>query len=170
MANQPPIPLSDPIAQPRRANIPKDQKDVFEGLITDPWVKWFQTQTQTIQSTPQSAGSVSLTNQSASIAATAIPSGSLSSGVFRVSYYNRVTQAATTSSGLQMIFGWTDSGIACSKTFTNVTGNTTATTDTGTLLIYADSASPITYSTVYASVGGTVMKYKLIVVLEQVNI
>jgi hypothetical protein len=118
---------------------------------------------------PQRLSTVELTSQSASIAATAIPVGSLSSGLYRVSYYTRVTTAATTSSSLTFSLSFTDDAITVALAGTAMTGNTTSTAQSGTYLLQMDANSPITYSTTYASVGATSMQYKLSVVLEAVN-
>jgi hypothetical protein len=176
MANSPPIPLQDEIAVPTidRAGLDKDQQKMMEFFnlikwtISDPWVKWFQSQTQSIEAAAIKVGAASLTAQSASIGATQIPSGSLNTGIYRLTYYFRITSPGTTSS-LSVSFGWTDSGVACSKTFTANTGNTTGTTSSDSYLVSADQATPITYATTYASTGAA-MQYKLVVTLESINV
>ena len=176
MANQPPIPLQDEIAIPSvdRSGLDKDQQkllrffNLIKWTISDPWVKWFQDQTNTIQTTAQRVGSASLTAQSASITTTAVPSGTLNTGVYRLSYYFRITSVGTTST-LLVTFGWTDAGVTCTKSFAANTGNTTGTTSSDSYLISADQASPITYATTYGSTG-TPMVYKLVVTLESINL
>jgi len=170
MSQSPPIPVNDPIARPRKRGLKDNQRDDFEGLITDPWVKWFQNQTNSVQSAPQNIASVSLSDQGASIASTPISSGVLSSGYYRFTFYFRITRAATTSSSLQVTFGWIDSGVSCSITSGATTGNTTSTTNSATYTVLSDSAAPLTYSTNYASVGGTSMQYSLSVLVEKLNV
>ena len=48
-----------------------------------------------------------------------------------------------------------------------MTGNTTATVGSLTILVRVDEATAITYGTTYASVGGTTMQYELDVSCEQ---
>ncbi len=109
---------------------------------------------------------VTVTGQSASIAATQIPVGALPAGTVRVSWYARVTQAATTSSSLTVTIGWTENGLPLTSDGAAMTGNTTTTVQSGSVLVQPDADSPITYATAYASVGGVVMKYALTVAVE----
>ena len=175
MSNQPPIPINDSIAIPSvdRAGLDEAQQkimqffDIIKWTISDPWVKWFQEQSSAIQAAPQNVGSISVSAQTASIAATAIP-GSLNTGIYRLAYYFRITSPGTTSS-LSVTFAWTDNGVNCTKSFTANTGNTTGTTSSDTYTISADQASPITYATTYASTGAP-MQYKLLVIMESINV
>jgi len=165
-----PMPLNDPIARPRRRGLKPDQRDENEGLLTETWVPYMQNQSD-IASTAirQSTSPVSLTAQTASIGLTAIPTSSLASGLYRVSYYCRITTAAGVSSSLIVTFSWTDGGVACSVSSTALTGNTTATVGTGTALINIDAASPVSYSTTYASNAAGVMRHSLYITLEEMN-
>lgn len=107
---------------------------------------------------------LALTAQTAALATTTLLMPQLPStpaGLFRVSYYARVTTAAGTSSSLQVTIGWTDGGVACTRTFTAITGNTTATTDAQGILVSADNASSITIATAYASNPAAAMVYSL---------
>lgn len=176
----PPIPAQDDMVVPSSTKGSSGETETEKKFmsflrqlswrVSDSWTKWFSAQVQTIQSAAQSIGSASESNQSASIASTGIQGASLSTGVYRLAFYLRVTQAATTSSSIQVTFSWTDDGVACSRTTTAATGNLTTTTDTGTILVLADANSPISYSTTYGSVGATPMKYKIIVTLESINV
>lgn len=165
-----PIPLSDPIARPRREDIGPDQKDPNQGTITLPWIQYFQAQSDTFSQAPiKTTTPVSLSNQSASIGSTPIPTASLASGLYRVSYAARVSQSATTSSSLTVTISWTASGVTQAQSGAAMTGNTTATFQSHSYLILIDQASPVTYYTTYASVGATPMKYELSVVLESID-
>ena len=162
-----PMPLSDPISTPRSRKVKPGQKDPNEGMLSDPWIPFFTNQNQVIQSVSQVlTPTVELTDQSASIGLTAIPTNTLSAGVYRVSYYVRVTQAAGTSSSIIVTLSWTDGGVSCGMSSAALTGNLTSTVGTGTAVTEIDASSPISYSTTYASVGAPVMKYKLTVILE----
>lgn len=164
-----PIPIQDPIARPKRENLSEGQKDSAEGTITLPWIQYFQNQTDTFSQAPTKVTTpVSLEAQSAAIGNTAIPTDSLASGLYRVSYSARVTQAATTSSSLTVTITWTAGGITQSQSGAAMTGNTTATFQSGTYLIDIDAASPVSYSTSYASNAAAEMEYTLSVVLEEI--
>jgi len=63
---------------------------------------------------------------------------------------------------------WTVGGVACTKTYTALTGNTTSTVLAETLPVRIDANTSLTYSTTYASVGATVMQYGLEVIAERV--
>lgn len=119
-----------------------------------------------VQTTVQRAIVVPLTNQSASIGVTSFGLGALSAGMYRISYYAHITQAATTNSSLAVTFGWTD-GIALSHTFPSITGNSPGTTDAQTWPVHL-TAGPITYATTYGSTGATPMIYALYLQVETV--
>ena len=168
MANQSPIPLHDPVVESNEKTPPALKKIFSTLFMTDAWVKWFNSLTTTIQSTPVRLSAQTLTAQTASIASTSVPTGSIAAGLYRLSYYFRITTPASVSSSLIVGFTWTDGGVTCNFASAAVTGNTTSTTGTGTLLVNVDQAAPLTYNTTYVSVG-TAMAYSLSIVLEEIN-
>lgn len=115
----------------------------------------------------------SLTTQGASIAATGLATVT-SQGLYRITYYVRVTRAATTSSYISLALSWVDGGVtqtadpADLSGVTALTGNTVTSYGTGTYLVYIDAGTTPTYATTYASTGATSMQYRLAVVMEQV--
>jgi len=137
------------------------------GRVTQAMRYWLLSLADRINRTPEVRQTVTLTGQSASIAATTISVLSLPEGVYRLSAAARVTTAATTSSSLTLTFGWTQA-VACTSSSAAVTGNTTATTASFSVVVRADEASNVQYATTYASSGGTAMVYRLDVILEQV--
>lgn len=150
-----------------------DQAPIRETLpttgavkVTPLWVGFFQALVDALNGTASREATVAKTAQSAAIAATSVTSGTLAPGLYRVSYYARITQAATTSSSLTVTLAWTDGGVACSESGAAMTGNTTSTQQTGSRVIRVDSATQVTYATAYASSGATPMQYALSVVLE----
>ena len=168
LLNNAPPPVGEPIAQPKRKEFGPNQRDPKEGLLTDTWNDWFTDNQALLEKFPGRVGiPVSLTAQAASIAATDMSGGALSGGLYRVTYYARVTQAASVSSSLEVTLDWQDGGVAITFTGAAITGNTTASYGTYTLMIHIDSASPVRYSTTYASVGLGAMNYALYVVLEE---
>lgn len=150
-----PPPLQDPI--------------VGDRFLTDSWRAWFGVLPATLDSICNRRNTVSLTAQAASIGATDFSGGLVKAGLYRVSYYARITRAATTSSTLTVTLGWTDGGVAQNQAGTAMTGNTTATSQSGTCLIRSDAGAAITYTTTYGSVGATTMLYSLDSSIEQVK-
>jgi|TARA_R110001583_G_scaffold35623_6_gene118362 hypothetical protein len=140
------------------------------GVIVDAWYQYFLQARDRLNANPHILGTVfdSVTGQSAAIGTTSIPLPTLGTGLYRVSTYARITQAASTSSSLTVTLGWTDGTVACTQSGSAMTGNTTATTQSGSLMIRNDNLSPLTYSTAYASSGGTVMQYRLDIAVEQI--
>ena len=154
--NNVPIPHFDPIVQPTR-------------FLTEVWERWFDQLQIILEAAAVRVGGVSVSAQGASIAATDFSDGALDAGLYRISYYARITQAATVSSSLIIGFDWTDGGVSQSFTGAAITGNTTATSQSGSVLIHVDALSPVRYSTTYASVGATSMQYDLYITLEEVQ-
>ena len=127
------------------------------------WIQWFTGVYTALRAAVRNVGSVSLETQAASIGATAIETPALTQGLYQVSYAARVTRAATTSSSLTVTIAWTDGGVACTSSGAAMTGNTTATQQSGFLLIQVDDATTVRYSTTYANVGAQTMQYQLAV-------
>lgn len=162
-----PIPLTDPVARPkRRDQFSEKQKDPLEGTMSDAWADYFSRLVSTVAASATRISSAAKVAQSASIAATDISGGTLKAGVYRVSYYTRITQAAGTSSSLTVTLSWTDGGVAQSQAFAAIVGNTTTSLQTEAMLIRIDSGSPVRYATAYVSVGAPAMEYSLDVILE----
>lgn len=151
-----PFPITEPIT---------DKSGRLIGAAYD----WFVRLPLTLSRSVERAHAVNLTGQSAAIAATDCSGGGLNAGLYRVSYYARITQAATTSSSLTVTLAWTDDTLTPSYSGAAITGNTTTTVQSGSILIDVDGAKAINYSTAYASVGATSMQYKLSVVVEKVD-
>lgn len=135
-------------------------------LFVPALLTWFRNIRQAIDATPsQITTPVTLTAQSASIGVTPIPSDPLAPGLYSVTYYARITTAAVTSSSLTVTLFWTDGGVSCTHAFTALTGNTVSTTGSDSYLLRIDQATPISYSTTYASNGAGEMVYSLDLVL-----
>ena len=117
---------------------------------------------------PQWLGEVTLEDQAASISGRPIVVvGRLQSGIYRVSYYARITQAAGTSSSLTVQFRWTDGGVPQTQTAAALTGNTTATIQQDRLMVRVDRDTSIVVDATYASVGSPSMQFRLNLALER---
>lgn len=165
MTSAPP-PIQDAIARVKRDRF-GDRSDPQAGMVTDPWIEFFNQLSSVVDDAPATINSVSLTAQAASIGATDMTDGTINGGLYRVSYYARITRAATTSSSLTVTLGWTEGSVSPTFVGAAITGNTTTTVQSGTIMIRVDANAPITYSTTYASVGATTMQYSLTLTLER---
>jgi hypothetical protein len=169
LANQVPAPTEDPIAQRRRPGY-KEGEDPLEGFVGDKWNDYFAHQTGLTEKFPGRVAAVSLTNLAASIAATDMTDGTLSAGLYRLDYYFRITQAASSSSSLELTIDFEDHTQAISHTFPAETGNlVTSFQDGGFHLFWVDAQSPVRYATTYASSGLQGMIYQLYIVLTEVQ-
>lgn len=168
-SQSPPLPVHDPIATPPRRDLRPGERDETAGLITEPWVRALQFQSEAIQAAPARVATAQLTGQTASIGTTVLSTDPTATGLYRITYYFRITTPGSTSSSLSCTFSWTDDGVPVSATTAAVTGNTTTSFSSGSLLVSGDQASSVSYATTYASVGATPMEYKLSVILEAIN-
>lgn len=133
---------------------------------------WLAALVLRVNLSPERVGLVRLATQAAAIATVAIPivpvEQPLEAGLYRVSWYARITRAATASSSLTVTIGWTDGGVACTASGAAMTGNTTGTVQSGSLLVRADASSTLTYAAAYATSGATTMQFGLELVVERV--
>jgi len=139
---------------------------------TKTFIDWVTQLVADVDASPARLQVTSVTGQTASISTTPIVTGSLATGLYRVTWYARVTTPATTgaaTSSLTVTAGWTDGGVTCTYSGAAMTGNTTGTVQSQTLMVNVDAATPVTYATTYASNTAGQMVYKLSLVLEQVN-
>ena len=139
----------------------------FGGVLHRDLVNFLQTLRTLLSRVIVRVGASNLTAQAATIAATDIAAPALLQNVLhRVTYSLRITQAATVSSSATLTLGWTTNSVSCTQSFAAVTGNTTATQQSGSIVIFPDAASSVNYSVAYASVGATSMTFALDVLLD----
>jgi hypothetical protein len=139
------------------------------GMLSPKWQDWFVYLSPTLHSIPNIVNVTELTGQGAAITATDFSRAVLPAGLYRASYLARITTAAGVSSSLTVVLRWTDGGVAKALTGAAITGNTTATYQSGSVLIYVDAGTDVTYTTTYASNAAGVMKYGLAVFLERIS-
>jgi hypothetical protein len=113
--------------------------------LSRPWLDWF-TQQQLIN-----AG------------------GTLDAGTYRISYYARITRAATVNSSLTIDFDWVDGGVTQTFTGAAMVGNTTTTHQELSFPIVIDQLTAVRYTATYASAGATSMQFKLYIALEELE-
>lgn len=149
--------------------LPERPNEKPTGLASFEWIKWFLLLIEGLNAAPQQIRTVALANQSAAIATTAFPLPALQPGLYRVSWFLRIVQAATVSSSVAVTFGGTDAAVAYPQSGPAETGNTVSTVQSGEKLMRCDQATALTYATAYATVGATPMKYDLEIVVEKLQ-
>ena len=165
MGNLPGVP-NNPIVSESKDRATGEKR--VEGYVETDWYQWFLALWGRVNRSAERLASKRLVLQDASIAATSLPLGSLSPGMYRVSWRFRITRAATINSSLLFTLGWTDDAVSLTRSSVAKTGNTPATEDNDTWLIRIDQAAAVTYATTYVSNGATVMQYELEVVVDSV--
>lgn len=153
--NDAPYPRA-PLAEIRKNDLTGEP----EFWITTPWGIYVRDLRADINATPITLTTFTVEDQNASIGTTTITTPT-QTGYYTFTYAADIITAAVTSSSLTVAIGWTSDGITKTQTFAAVTGNTTATTGSGTYTFSADASAPITYTTTYASNGAGEMHYTL---------
>ncbi len=149
---------------------PTDPKRRDPFYMAKTWLLWLMDSlVKAVQAAPQILTTVALAAQSATIGATAIPLGSLTAGVYRVSYYARITTPDGMASSLTVNLSWVESGVALSVSGAAITGDATSSVQSGSALVIGDAAAAISYGTTYSSNTPAKMKYRLTVVVERVS-
>lgn len=170
-------PLDQPITTIEK---PKHAWEQFNasGRVTKIWEYFFRFVQASINVAPQVIGTIALTVQAASIAATtipvtfpALPNERMLPGLYRVSYYTRVTRAGSVSSSLTVSIRWIDGGVTITQAGAALTANTTSTYQQATFFVRVDSETEIRYLTTYADGGGaTAMQYALDLSVEAIPV
>ena len=96
MARTAPLPRSSPIVASQVD--PSTGRAVLTGYISSAWDTYFQlSQIPRIEASPERLSTVDTGSKTAAISTTALPIGSVTAGLYRVTYYARITTAASTS-------------------------------------------------------------------------
>lgn len=104
------------------------------------------------------------------IALTPLPIGDLSTGLYRVSVFIRVTSPDGAASSVAPVVSFPNDAVTCS-----MTGDPALTSDdisipgTWTFFLEVDAPGPISIGTVYASTTPNLMSYKIVATVERVN-
>ena len=134
------------------------------------WQQYWAEQRDRVEHATHLLASLRLQAQGAAIAVTAFDMPVLEAGLYKVTYFARITRAASTSSQLNVNVVFTDGAIVCTMDGAAIAGNTTATVESESFLVRIDRATTIRYSTTYASVGATTMQYGVDFVVESVPV
>jgi len=156
-------------AAPVRDAVSEPNPDTKKQMLTRPWVDWFAALGMRIDEQTRKLDVIEMYNLSGGFGVTPIPLSVADQGIFRITYYTRIMQQAATSSSVQVTIGWTDGAITCFQAFPPMTGNTQGTTQSNTIMVRNDQASPLTYQVTYASNAAGQMRYSLVIMVEQVG-
>lgn len=165
MANPAPFPFTVPVVQLD----PQSGHPLPGWTMSKDLAIYLQTSViQSIANAPQFYPAVSLTGQSAAIGTTPIPLPSLASGAYRLTWYLRKTTADGVSSSIQVTIGWTESAQPLSLSGAALATDAVTAVQSNSITVLIDAASPISYSTTYASNTPGAMKYRLFILVESV--
>lgn len=149
-------PSSTPINEPD----PNPQSKWRPLFIASKWLTWFQ---DSVQFQVERASQLLLTklvkDQTASIASTPFTLGTISAGHYEVIFYARITTAAGVSGSVIPTIAWTENGVSCTHDFATLAQPSVTASEPFTF--YSDAASPISYSTTYASNPAATMVYRI---------
>jgi len=136
---------------------------------------FYNGQTLVDNGVPSEFAHINNTAQAADVSISNIFSPLFITGLFRISFYQYVTQAASSTSTLpDLLIQWVDgnSGVTQSQTFVSgsPSANTTTTGFSGSQIIWAQTGSAVKYqtgaTTAYASSGVTPMQYSTHIKIE----
>ena len=133
-----PPPTSDPV-------VGKD------GLLTAAWREWFLRMPDTLSAIPSRINVVEKAASSSSVTATDFGGGTLKAGLYRATYYARLTAGALT-----VTFRWTDGGASQAWSSTD---------QSGSVMLRTDGGASVTYAAAYVGSG----TYSLDVALERIK-
>lgn len=156
-----PAPISTPISD-------YDRLGKMTGYVPVPWSDYFNGVDAQLAGSYAVLDHQQVPSGSTSLPSTPIAADVLAEGLYRVSYYLVVLQAATTSSSVSVTIGWRDRGVTRQQTSPALNLNTTQQAFSNVFMVRIDYATAPTYSVTYASVGAQPMLYGLDVLFEQV--
>lgn len=160
------IPATDPLFDLPRA-IPAELKRWLSLPMGWSYIQYLEGQEQRTQQTAQRLIRTTVPARSTSIGTTPFTLPALAAGLYRVTFYFRITVADGVSSSLLVTISSTDGAIACLQASTAYAGNATNRPQSGSFLVRCDGATPLNYATTYVSGGGgPAMQYSSEFVVE----
>lgn len=180
----PPIPEKSELAEDSKTIVPQmtaggKVKEPFKLrlLVKFEWIKWLQSVAKALNAAPLIVGNLWSIANVASIAAATIPVTATSTasapnqvgnGLYRISWYLRVSIPSSGTSTIQLILGWVSGGVTMQQVNAAVTGNATTSYQSGSIAVQTDAGSELTYQTIYGSIGITDMQYELYITVEEI--
>jgi hypothetical protein len=139
-----------------------------ELLVTPRWRRWLLLVWQALSNAQRSIPIAPQLDQNASLPTTSMDGGTLSAGLYAVSWYLRRTVDDGVSSSAQVAIGWVD-GTTQTYTAPAITEAGSALQVNEVITIYSAAASPITYTVTYASNTPGGMHYDFRPVLQSIT-
>ncbi len=146
----------------------RDLEDVVDDKrrVTLSWLRWFRAILIRVMAAPQIVAKVRYASQTAAVAEAALYKAPFN-GMYRISWYIRISYPATVSSSVQPIFTWTSGGFTWIGTTENpITDNTATTSRSGVVILRADEGTEILHTCSYSFVGADAMIYDFEAVVE----
>lgn len=139
------------------------------GMVTgNAWLTWLREIRADIDAAPVGFDPVVFEARTSAIPTTAIPHGTLTRGVYRVSWAAKVVTVAGVSSDFQVTISWTWKSVTQQWVGTLRNGNLTTTYDLSSVpLMYVDAATPITYAVSRNSNPAGAMAFDFFLCLER---
>ncbi len=103
------------------------------------------------------------------VAATPLPLGSLSTGLYRVMTYLRITSPDGVSSSVTPQLSFIDDGVTCTMTGVALTSDDIDKPVSQAFLVAVDQPGPISFATLYASNTPNAAAYKAVVTVERLQ-
>lgn len=135
--------------------------------VTNQWVDYFLEQAKLLDASSRKLVTVALTAVGGSLPTTPLILGSNVGNLFRVNYVVQVETPASTSSSLQVAVSYIANGYAVQEVGPAMTSNSQTVPMSGVFFIKSDTPN-ISMSTIWSSVGGTSMTYRLTATVEAV--
>ena len=161
LLNNAPMPAGDPMVYP--------PKHAQAELVTRPWLDWFNNIISNQSKASGEIAKVTLRDQTAAIATTAINTQPLTAGLYQILFYLRLSEVDPVSANIVLTFTFTWNGTARTIVSGTLGANTlTQTVGTPEPLIAVDANTQITYSTA-VTWGVTGGKYAIDIILLEVS-
>jgi hypothetical protein len=103
------------------------------------------------------------------LATTPLPMGTLSTGIYRVNVYVRVTTPDGVGSSVQPFVQFIDDGVTCTMDGPALTADAIDAPLSTTFLVSVDQPGPISFGTNYSSTTPNLMQYKAVVSVERLQ-
>ena len=158
--------MSEPLDAPPYKAVVVDTNRILSG----DWTRWIQVFFSRVFSAIQGVGTpvILQTDLSAAVPTTILFTVT-QSGLYRVSWYLRITVVDGVSSSAQLTLTWREGSHTSTKTFPALTGDTTSTYDGAVWPFYADSGTQVTFAIAYASNTPAKMRYRRALAVEQLG-
>jgi hypothetical protein len=152
------------------AEFPVREPIAGTNLITDRWRIWLRDLLALINTNTNRLATIVLDAQTAAVPATAFGTGVLGPGQYQVNAFTHITTPGSVTSSLAVNVQFTHKGIVCTQTSAALTSNLNTSTQGTPFVFTIDSATPINYSTTYASNAANSMAYSLTLTLLSINV